>query len=258
MSGQSATDGPAARVALQLTVKSPDDEPHTAPGTSDTTSVPTSSSKASPLLQATPATRTPWLPTLQLPAEFSSLRQGACLIYHLMNTPDSLIGLGIFAFMGAVISVSVLSFIAETMPHYRRPDPDEQATRSLAAFSTIDVVCLSIFTVDYFARLFTCVAIPWTDEYPTGNSAETATPPLSLGRRAWRAVGRKAWAFFRSPLNLIDAVAIFPSYVPLFTTSSALGDGSAKKLLILRAVRCVRGIDFCTLISQMLSRAYFL
>lgn len=234
MDGSAADRGAGTRAAFPLAVVAPEDA--ALPRIGDKTASPLR--RAAPLLEVTPAARTPCVPTLKLPPEFSPLRQAACLTFHLMNTPDSITGYVVFALMGATIAVSILSFVAETMPYYRRPDPDARATESLATFRTIDIVCLAIFTVDYLGRLFTCVAIPWTDEYaPGGGMQSSAAEPTHWTRRLWRTVGRKVIAFVLSPLNVVDAVAIFPSYVPLATTDSALGDGSAKKLLILRAVR---------------------
>jgi hypothetical protein len=163
-----------------------------------------------------------WLPRLSLPPSYSLLRRYACYTFHVFNTPDSRVGKIVFAFIGSAIFVSVLSFCLATLPEYRNPDVSQPV-----AFFYIDLVCLIVFTVDYGLRLVTCVAVPWSDE---------GAQPSSWVTHLWLRVFRKFVRFIISPFNIIDAIAIFPSFAA-FSSNSGV---DARRLLILRAVRLAR------------------
>jgi hypothetical protein len=173
-----------------------------------------------------------WWPSLRLPQTFGWLQRSACYINHVFNSPDSRMGKIIFIFLGLTIMVSVISFCAATMPVYR----GEDSTPPLGFF-VVDAICLIIFSVDFILRLLTCMAVPWSDE-----SGAAECRPLTCCSLLWFRLFRKLFHFLLSPLNIIDAVAIFPSFA--IFSSYANTSGESRRLLILRAVRLARVIRY--------------
>lgn len=99
-----------------------------------------------------------------------------------------------------LIGVSSISFVLETLPDF------EQTTDDDVVWSTIELVCIICFTLEFVGRVI-------------------STPKLGN--------------FIKSPLNIIDFLAIVPFYVELAMGSSATG-GSSAVFRIIRLVRVFR------------------
>ncbi len=86
----------------------------------------------------------------------------------------------------------------------------------VGAFATLEIVCVAIFTFEYLARLFTCHASP---DWGEGGAL------LRMCR------------YVRHPLNMIDVVAILPSYLEWAELTAG---GGFAVLRILRLARVFR------------------
>lgn len=68
-------------------------------------------------------------------------------------------------------------------------------------------MCLGIFTVEYLGRVLTCPEII---------------------------------PFLKSPMNIIDALAVFPFYIELIVMATGGGSGGASQTRIVRLIRLLR------------------
>ena len=138
--------------------------------------------------------------------------------------------------MMLTIVVSTIAFVVETMPATRsRPAGCAAALAagrpftvalcepvSGGAFAVIETACITVFTVDYAARLLTVHAVG-------ADVAGVSQRAQSVERLRPRQV---AWRYATQPLNLIDFLAIAPFYAEL-----AIGGGCSQ----LAVVRVLRG-----------------
>ena len=115
-----------------------------------------------------------------------------------------------------------------TLPEYRAP-----GTPDPLRFFIIDSVCVAIFSVDYVLRLATCVAIPWTDEPSGFRHIQVYSDQKMTLRDQITHAARKLFVFVISPLNIIDALSIFPSF-------SYVVDRDSPHVSILRVLRLGR------------------
>ena len=106
-------------------------------------------------------------------------------------------------FMTVLIIVNVLAVILETVEPLR--------TRYLAPFSIIDIVSISIFTVEYFLRVWICTLNP------------AYSPPVTGRLR-----------YMVSAYAIIDLLAFLPFYIPAFIPVDL------RVLRILRMFRFIR------------------
>jgi len=127
------------------------------------------------------------------------------------------------------ILVSTVSFLMESMPQYRhRPSRckelqdlglpltvEECEPKPDANFYSIEAVCISIFTVDYFIRVVLSHA-----------GFETSRYKSALGRTC---------DYLRQPMNVVDFLAILPFYVDI-----AVGDSKLSFIAVLRLARILR------------------
>lgn len=104
--------------------------------------------------------------------------------------------------MGTLIILNVIAFSLETVPSVH--------DAHVMFFFIFDMTSVAIFTVEYLARLWVC----------------TEHPPFR-GLPAWRA----RWKFIRTPLMVVDLLAIAPFY---------LGALFAIDLRVLRILRLLR------------------
>lgn len=135
----------------------------------------------------------------------------------------------LFAVVNASIILAFVVFCLESESGRRAP-----TATAPAAFWSIDVLCTALFVFDYAARLFTCVAAPWAAERlpGSGDAAEGGTHCCARGGTS-RSVARNLIHFLFAPLNMIDAVATFPTVAAL-----AMGQTDAvRRLLALRVLR---------------------
>lgn len=121
------------------------------------------------------------------------------------HRPNDPAGRAIDGFLIVLILANVVIIILETVPRL-----GEQYG---AWFYYFEIFSIAVFTVEYLARLWSCVEKPLDD---------AEAPRLS----------RLRWAF--SPLGLIDLLAILPFYLFLAIPTSA------ESLLLLRIFRALR------------------
>jgi voltage-gated potassium channel len=121
------------------------------------------------------------------------------------HRPNDPLGRAIDIFLIVLILANVLVIILETVPGIH-----ESTDGWLSRFEYFSV---AVFSVEYIARLWSCVEQPLDDE---------VAPRMT----------RLRWAF--SPLGLIDLIAILPFYLFLLLPASA------ESLLLLRVFRALR------------------
>ena len=152
------------------------------------------------------STSSSWIPKIDA-SDLPESQQQLCLINHILCRSDSRAGVAIVACIGLSIMLSVISLSFGTLPKYRAPGSSEPAR-----FFVIDAICVAFFATDYFLRLFTCLAVPWTDEaggfHRLSKDAKGGT--LSV-KGQFVNVARKLAFFLLTPLNIVDALSIFPS-----------------------------------------------
>ncbi|OQV22812.1 Potassium voltage-gated channel subfamily A member 1 [Hypsibius exemplaris] len=144
-------------------------------------------------------------------------------IWQFVEMPQSSIAAKIFAiFSMLVIVLSIIVFCLETLPQFHGPRNNEteqknyQVAKGYAVFAEplyiIESICIAWFTLEFIVRLISCP-----------NKKQ----------------------FFKSPLNIIDLIAIIPYYVDLGITLSSLANGDTShmqtgSLAVLRILRLVR------------------
>ncbi|XP_063675565.1 potassium voltage-gated channel subfamily A member 1-like [Bolinopsis microptera] len=124
-------------------------------------------------------------------------------VWEFLESPDSSIYSRIWALLDVlIILVSILTVILESMPELKGPE-------NLKAFSVVDTICVAFFTFDFLIRLFICPSF---------------------------------CDFLKTPLNILDFLAIMPFYLELAV--GRLIQGSAmtafKVLRIFRIMRVMK------------------
>ncbi|MEM1411141.1 MAG: ion transporter [Pseudomonadota bacterium] len=129
------------------------------------------------------------------------------------HRPNDPLGSNIDRFLIALILANVVAIILETVPQIGQ--------RYALFFWTFELFSIMVFTIEYLARLWSCVEQPLDDT-------------VSQRRSRWR------WAL--SPLGLIDLLAILPFYIFLLTP-----ERTAEAYLMLRVFRGLRLLRLCKL-----------
>ena len=124
-------------------------------------------------------------------------------VWEFLESPDSSIYSRIWALLDVlIILVSILTVILESMPELKGPENQK-------AFSVVDTICVAFFTFDFLIRLFICPSF---------------------------------CDFLKTPLNILDFLAIMPFYLELAV--GRLIQGSAmtafKVLRIFRIMRVMK------------------
>lgn len=189
----------------------------------------------------------PWLPPLVLPPSFGPFRRGLCITHYVLNRSDSIVGAAIYACRLTSILFSVGVSIFQSFPGYRQLGPD----RSENVLFLLEAGCIGAFAMDYIARLLTCPAVPWTDEDAEVRPLSapiTRTVMSRVGLVAetsfqclWRVVLRKLLHFLANPLNVIDAVEIFPFFIEFAPTLPSPPTEVFRVLRLLRIMRLLEG-----------------
>ena len=124
-------------------------------------------------------------------------------IWLLFEHPDSSMYARVLAFWSlAVIIVSIVTFCLESLPQFSCIDDDGCSTKKEQPWLSIEIVCITWFTLEYLIRLF--------------------SSPQKI-------------KFIKSFLNIIDLVAILPYYITL-----PLDTASGSSFAVLRVIRLVR------------------
>ncbi|CAJ1351007.1 unnamed protein product [Effrenium voratum] len=168
--------------------------------------------------ETAPQRRTTFFPT-------KGMEWSRCIFVVLDDPEAFLIGKVISAFIITAILVSTATFILESMPGFQqRPGlcdellaAHEPITKEACepvpdpSFYYLEVVCISIFTLEYLVRLLTCHSDP-----------SLGPTPLTRTLR-----------YARMPLNIIDVLAVAPFYL-------GFALASVSSLRVLRLARVVR------------------
>jgi len=139
----------------------------------------------------------------------------------------SVLGKFMAAFIVLTVTVSTITFVMESIPEFRErpaecaerlqkglpPTIEDCEPQPDKTFYAIEVVCILIFTVEYLARMVL---------------AHSDRPPNVSG---WLYTLR----YSKTPMNIVDLLAILPFYVDLVA-----GGGSAGFLRVLRLARILR------------------
>ena len=96
-------------------------------------------------------------------------------------------------------------------------------------FSTIDGVCVIVFTVDYLSRVLTCWSVP---------AALAGVNYVQNDDMVQRSALMRVALYILRPANLIDVCAILPFYIGLGLPSG--GSGSSSFVRVLRLARLLR------------------
>ena len=138
-------------------------------------------------------------------------------VYNKLNQTDKNdpIGQAIDVFLIFLISVNIVAVILETV------DPIRDAYASL--FFSIEVFSVLVFSVEYIARLWTCVEDPENKEF-----------------------SRPRLRYILSPMALIDLVAILPFYLSFFVTFDL------RFLRVLRLLRVFKLTRYSSAMSMLL------
>jgi len=139
-----------------------------------------------------------------MPGQTMTIRQRTAQLLEANRSNDPL-ARAVDIFLITLILANVLFVTLETLPLVQQKYAD--------IFWHIEVISVSIFTIEYLLRLWSCV----------DTNKATAKSPLKT---------RVRWIF--SPLGFIDLIAIVPFYVFLFIPSGY------QSLLVLRLFRGVR------------------
>lgn len=155
-------------------------------------------------------------------------------IFYLLDNPQySFYSRMVSFIIMALIFLSCISFTIQSLPKYRYPNYGEKEHDSPPIFATIELACVSIFTVEYVTRLLTVEYIP--DE--VFKSLSYHAPTFSCGRCGgpykckWL-----GWA--RHPMNVIDLLSIVPFFIIDITNAN---NGGGVGLSFLRILRLSRG-----------------
>ena len=116
-----------------------------------------------------------------------------------------------------------------------------------ASFSVIEKVCLYIFVIDYFLRIFLCTVVPKRltgikeeEEHLNVNDDNTAGQIEELGSRhsededSYKFKLRVLYQYVTLPMNLVDFVAILPFFLDV------AGQSTGNTLSIVRVLRLAR------------------
>ena len=153
------------------------------------------------------------------------------------------------AIMISTILLSIIAFCLSSMPEYRIRAAKNEYGAPEEAFDTIETFCVSIFTIEYLARLLCLTAVP--DDVEAAyierfgfDRKSNELPPMAY---SWTLQGlyqlakkniKKLLLFVFSPLNIVDFIAIVPYYINL-SSPTDIG-GSLAILRVLRLARVLR------------------
>jgi len=158
-------------------------------------------------------------------------------IFILFENPQAcVLGPFISLFVLLTILVSTAAFVMETIPDFNstpstcdreKLNADECRPVPADFFWPMEIVCITIFTIEYVARFVTVHAVSAQEcgvKDPTGNMS-----PLAIMR-----------SYCLQPLNLVDFFAIVPFYVEQFLGSAAAGVAVLRVLRLVRIFRVLR------------------
>jgi hypothetical protein len=160
-------------------------------------------------------------------------------IYITLDNPDSsMLATILSALVLATIMLSSVCFILSTAPEFQKEPVGELKPEPLDIFNAMENICLVIFVLEYFSRLFTCWAV--RSEILDMKSllkmvvgADTIKPTYPVGRTI---------TFLFGLSNMIDLIAILPGIVGWIALAIDPDGGGLEGggFVVLRLVRLTR------------------
>mmetsp|Transcript_9154 Transcript_9154/g.20382 ORF Transcript_9154/g.20382 Transcript_9154/m.20382 type:complete len:823 (-) Transcript_9154:84-2552(-) len=172
----------------------------------------------------------------QLTVEFSLAER----IHLTLENPEaSRLGRLTSIFVLMAIALSAGGFIFSTLPTMQYQCCETCAPKPKPIFSRIDTVCVILFTIEYMLRLGTAACM----RSALTNQEDLVRDICSDEAIAWPTKLQRMWAYMRAWPNLIDLVAILPSYIDFIPTGDcpeAQGNGSSTTRAMLSIIRLMR------------------
>eukprot|EP00929_Paragymnodinium_shiwhaense_P075995 TRINITY_DN3896_c0_g1_i1.p1 TRINITY_DN3896_c0_g1~~TRINITY_DN3896_c0_g1_i1.p1 ORF type:complete len:951 (+),score=193.05 TRINITY_DN3896_c0_g1_i1:111-2963(+) len=191
-----------------------------------------------------------WTPTVRKAKKFRKLSvpfnqlpwfpQGRGLrntVFMLCEDPSaSKLSLWFSKIMIFVIIVSTTTFVLESMPMFNFTPADCDASnptveackpRPNEYFDKSEVVCIALFTIDYFARAL-CVHSATKEECGCGHLTKDVNPFMLTLR------------YITQPLNIIDLAAILPFYIDMLAGESGVDTAVLRVLRLVRVFRVMK------------------
>lgn len=182
-------------------------------------------------------------------------------IYLTLEDPQaSRLGRLCSVFVLATILVSSGGFILSTLPSMQEQRDGSGAPVSLDTFVWIDTICVILFTIEYMLRLVTAAFM----RMELTNQDEIIHNMCTDEVIQWPTKAQRVVSFIRSIPNLIDLVAILPSYITW--TLDLMGQdqegGSSNEVLrlirlmrVVRAFRLGRRFEAVIIIGRAMTRS---
>lgn len=165
-------------------------------------------------------------------------------------------------FVLMTILVSSGGFVLSTLPSMQEQSCDTCAPEPFESFVWIDTVCVILFTIEYMLRLCTAAFM----RMELTNQDEIISNMCTEEVIHWPTKAQRVWDFMRSIPNLIDLVAILPSYILWFLVLIGQDpeDGSSSNELlrlirlmrVFRAFRLGRRFEAVIIIGRAMSRSF--
>lgn len=177
-------------------------------------------------------------------------------LYMTMEDPQSSVVSKLWSLLVMLlIVISSCSFVLSTLPQFREPPPGCPSCPAvpITEFQVLDNICLAMFTVEYILRLLSSsmmrVHLVERDKLNTlmcSNDLLYSRSPV-----------RKMLDFVISPANIIDFLAIMPSYLKWMMAGSGGNDSLVMLRLIrlTRALRLGRRFEAVTIIARSMVRS---
>eukprot|EP00605_Chrysophyceae_sp_TOSAG23-4_P001174 GSChrysophyteH1.ASY1.ANO1.1282.1 assembled CDS len=184
-----------------------------------------------------------------------------CLFVTLEHPETCLLGIYIHRALLATIAINVCVSILMTLPAFKSHFPSEcddpvcdNTTACVGerictptvdpTLINLDRICVYIFTADYLVRMMTCIVIPirlsgtlleaWDEEEYLLAELEDREPDQDPPQPPLFSI---LFSYAILPRNIIDLVAILPTYIEMFAPNTVTGLSFIRVTRLLRSLR---------------------